>query len=407
MKILIFTHFYVPDLGPSAPLFGMLSSELVKLGHDVTVIAAVPHYPSGKVQESYKGKFSQRSVEEGVSVVRIRVPSLDRSNLFQRYLQMLIYQVGSSIASLKEKYDAVFVPNPGMNIWLPFFVSNTLRRIPAIFSVHDLYPHVGISLGIFKNRFVINTVAWLEKYCMKNSEYVRILTESFRPGMRELSVPDDKLVLLYDWVDTQLIQPMSHDNSFSREHDLVDKFVVMYAGNIGLSQGLEHVLSAAKLLRDQEDIQFVLIGNGAAREPLQKQVQQEGITNVRFIPFQPRERLPEVLATADISLVPLRHGVGMTALPSKTYSIFASGRPIIASVDAGCETAKLIEQSGGGVCIEPESPEALVEKILYLKNHTQLREQMGARGRDWAEKKHSPRSAAREIERLYQQVLAS
>jgi len=132
---------------------------------------------------------------------------------------------------------------------------------------------------------------------------------------------------------------------------------------------------------------------------------EKQLKNVSFIPFQPRERLPEVLAAASISMVMLRYGVGVTALPSKTYSIFASGRPILASVDGGCETADLIVQSGAGICIEPENADQLVEKILYLKNNPDLRSKMGMNGRIWAEKYHSPKSAAAEIEKISKTVL--
>ena len=398
MKILIVTPFYKPDLGPSAPLFHLLSRGLVEQGHEVTVIAAVPHYPNGFVDEPYRKGFIQRSVEDDVNVIRIRVPSVDRSRLLMRALQFTTYQVGASVASLGVNCDIALVTNPALETWLPFVVNVILRNKPAIFSVHDLYPHVGVSLGIFHHKFVIDTVAWLEKFCLRHSKVVRILTESFRPGMWELGVPDDKIVLLYDWVDTDLIQPLSRRNGFAREHGLEDKFVVMYAGNIGLSQGLENLLGAAQKLSDHEDIHFALVGEGAAKANLMKEVEEKGLKNVTFIPFQPRERLPEVLSTANLSMVMLRCGVGVTALPSKTYSILASGRPMLASVDRDCETADLVIQSGAGVCVEPEDVDAIVEKILYLKDNPELCRQMGENGRIWAEKNHSPKSAARDIE---------
>ncbi|MEM5775253.1 MAG: glycosyltransferase family 4 protein, partial [Anaerolineaceae bacterium] len=232
-----------------------------------------------------------------------------------------------------------------------------------------------------------------------------ILSESFRPVMNRMGVKNEKMVLIYDWVDTSLIRPNPGKNGFAAENRLDGKFVVMYAGNVGLSQGLEHVLTAAGMLRDHRDIQFVIIGEGAARKDLIRQAQEEALTNVSFIPFQPREKLSEVLGTADISLVTLRTGVGATALPSKTYSIFASGRPILASVDNGCETADLIHQSQAGICIPPEEPDELVNTILYLKNHPELRENMGRNGRKWAEEHHSPQSAAQKIANLSERVI--
>ncbi|MCE5208169.1 MAG: glycosyltransferase family 4 protein [Chloroflexi bacterium] len=405
MDILVITPFYTPDLGPSAPLFQMLSTELVKLGHRVSVIAAVPHYPTGRVQPAFHQKKITSSLENGVNVIRIPVPSLDRSNLTKRYFQFICYQIGAAIAITRQKFDVTVVSNPALWVWMPFIVASVFRKKPAIFSIHDLYPNVGISLGVFKRKAVISAVSGLEKFVLKRSDVVRILSESFRPTMNALGVPDEKIVLIYDWVDTDLIRPLSQRNGFANENHLENKFVVMYAGNVGLSQGLEHVLTAAKLLKDQEEIQFAIIGEGTARKELIRQADEEGIKNVTFIPFQPRERLPEVLSTADISLVILRAGVGATALPSKTYSIFASGRPILACVDDGCETADLIHNSGAGICIKPETPEELVKTILFLKNNPELREEMGRNGRKWAEAHHSPSSAAKKIADLSCRVI--
>ena len=329
MRVLMIVPYYAPDLGPSAPLFTMLSIELVRRGHPVTVIAAAPHYPSGRVPEAYRGARIRRSFERGVEVVRVPVPSMNRSNLAQRILQYACYQFGATWAGLYQPYDVVLAANPALWVWLPFATLAVARRKPAIFTVHDVYPDVGVTLGVFRHKPVIATVAWMERFCLDHALAVRILSESFRPGLRALGVPDSKMALIYDWVDTDLVRPLPRDNGFAREQNLADKFVVLYAGNIGFSQGLEHVLTAAQLLGEHRDLQFVIVGDGAGREHLGHRAQEMGLTNVRFLPFQPRPRLPEVLATADVSLVTLQHGIGSGSLPSKTFSIFASGRPLL------------------------------------------------------------------------------
>jgi len=400
MHVLMIVPYYAPDLGPSAPLFTMLSGGLVRRGHTVTVIAAVPHYPSGQVPAAYRGKWIWRSSENGVEVVRVAVPSVKRANLAQRLLQFICYQLGATWAGLGLQYDVMLVANPALWVWLPFACLAVLRRKPAIFSVHDVYPDVGVQLGIFRHGPVVSAVAGLERFCLNHAVIVRILSESFRPGLRALGVPDTKMVLIYDWVDTDLIRPLPRDNAFARETDLTDCFVVLYAGNLGLSQGLEHVLTAAELLAAQGDIRFVFVGDGAAREQLAARAAQGQLANVQFLPFQPRERLPEVLATADVSLVTLLRGVGLGSLPSKTFSILASGRPMLASVDEGSETWNLVNHAEAGLCVPPESPSRLAETILILKQDAVLRERLGRNGRVWAERYHSPQSAAEEFEKL-------
>jgi colanic acid biosynthesis glycosyl transferase WcaI len=222
-----------------------------------------------------------------------------------------------------------------------------------------------------------------------------------------MGVPDEKMALVYDWVDTDLVHPMPRENAFAREHNLVGKFVVLYAGNIGLSQGLEHVLCAAETLQNCPDIKFVFVGDGANREHLVAESEGRHLENVTFLPFQPRQRLPEVLASADISLVSLQSGIGVSSLPSNTFSILASGRPVIACVDEGSETWNLIKRAEAGLCIPPEKPLELADAILTLKENQVLRESMGQNGRCWAESHHSPQAAAKQIERLMLEVTSS
>jgi colanic acid biosynthesis glycosyl transferase WcaI len=405
MRLLMIVPYYAPDLGPSAPLFTMLAEELVKRGHQVTVIAAVPHYPSGTVPEEFRKKLIQRSKENGVEVIRVRVPSVKRASLWRRILQYVCYQFGATWAGLGLHYDAAFVANPALWVLLPYTCLVFFRRKPSIFSVHDVYPDVGITLGIFRNKFVSAAVGSLERFCLKYSFSIRILSESFKPGVQALGVPESKLVLIYDWVDTTLIKPLPKDNSFTQEYLLKEKFVVLYAGNLGLSQGLEHVLIAADRLADHADLQFVFVGDGAGKELLFAQVEQKKLKNVQLIPFQPRQRLPEVLASADIALISLKKGVGTGSLPSKTFSSMASGRPVIACVDEGSETWNLIQRAEAGLCVPPENPAELSNTIIALKRDPALRERLGRNGRVWAEQHHSPQAAAEKFERLFEAVI--
>jgi colanic acid biosynthesis glycosyl transferase WcaI len=400
MRILMLTPYYAPDLGPSAPLFTMLAEGLVKRGHEVIVVTTVPHYPSGQVSCSYRGRWIHRSVENGVKISRVWLPSINRSNFAFRLLQFLFYQIGAVCAEFNQKYDVVIAANPALWIWLPFAYYVGLRHKPAVFSVHDVYPDVGVTLGIFRNRFVISSVAFLERYCLNRSRFVRILSESFRPGLSQLGVPDAKMVLIYDWVDTALIRPLPRDNRFAWENGLENYFVILYAGNIGLSQGLENVLTAAESLAGYPDIRFLFVGEGPGREHLLSKAASLNLGNVQFLPFQARERLPQVLASADVSLVILRKGIGTGSLPSKTFSILASGRPVIASVDEQSETWNLIQRSRAGLCVRPEDASELARVILTLRDDKELRERLGKNGRLWAENRHSPCSATIEFENL-------
>src|SRR5512135_230846 len=206
MRLLVITPYYPPDGGPSAPLFGMLCEELARRGLDVTVITAAPHYPTGKVQPGYRGFWFRRSDESGVRVIRVGVPSGDRARLPFRALQFACFQAGAALAGLTRRFDVALFPNPGMDVWLPFALQTVLRRTPSVFAVYDVYPDVGISLGIFRSRAVIAAVAALERFCLKHAASVRIISGSFVPALQRLGVPDAKLVLIGDYVDTEMIR---------------------------------------------------------------------------------------------------------------------------------------------------------------------------------------------------------
>lgn len=397
MRILVVTTFYSPDLGPGAALFTMLCEDLARLGHDVSVIAAVPHYPTGRVAPEFRGSLWRRSLSNGVDVTRVWVPSVNRSRLVLRLATFVIFQFLSTLAGLTRDYDVVLAGNPALEVFLPFWVLAVLRRRPALFSVHDLYPDVGVRLGIFRQRIVVAVIRWMEDFCLKRAACVRVLSPGFRDAILARGVEPSRILLVWDWMDTAFIRSMPRANSLSAQWGLNGSFVVLYAGNMSFSQGLESVLAAALLLRSHPDIQFVFVGDGAAKESLDKQAARDGLANVRFFPFQPRELLPMVLATADVSLICLKRAVSADSVPSKFYSILGSERPVIAAVDHGSDTWYKVQDSASGICVDPEDPTALAAAILDLYANDSRRSEMGRNGRNYVMTHHDRAGAARKF----------
>jgi colanic acid biosynthesis glycosyl transferase WcaI len=367
----------------------------------VTVLTAVPHYPSGRVSEEYRKAKSKLREENGVKVLRINLPSIDRKTLSARLYQFAAFQIGTTLAGLHQDFDILLTHTPSIEVLLPFFYYSSIRKRPVIYSVHDLYPEVGIKLGIFRNSLVIKTVEYLENYCLRNARKVRILSKSFSPILVRRGIKESKLALIYDWVDTVVVRPMSKKNEFVLENELANKFILLYAGNIGLVQGLDSIIEAAKILSTDPKLCFLFVGDGAGKNKLVEKTKKLNLTNVRFISYQPRDRMPEVYSSADISLVTLQKGTGFGSLPSKTFQIFSSGRPLIASIDEGSDTWDLIRNADAGLCVPPENPEELAKAILTLKGDPALRERLGRNGRAWAEQHHSPQAAAEQFEKLF------
>lgn len=405
MRILIIASYYIPDGGPAGQLYRLLCDALVKRGHQVTVLTSVPHYPSGRIPEEYLKKKTYRTRENGVEIIRVWLPSVDRANLPSRALQFIAFQLNTVLAGMSLKYDIVLSHSPALESLIPFIYFSIIRNKPSVYSVHDVYPDVGIKLGIFRSRFVINIVEWMEKICLLNSKRIRILSSSFYKGLNNLNINQKKIELIYDWVDTDAISQLPKENQFSLEYKLNSSFVVAYIGNLGLVQGLDSILESAKLLISQEHIRFVFIGDGSNKTHLLEKINLMHLDNVQFIPYQPIERMSEVFASADLVLVSLSKGTSFGALPSKTYSIMASGKPIIGCLDEGSEARELIERAKAGICIDPEEPEQLAEAITKLKNDPKSQKEFGRNGREYVEKYHSPEKAAIEFEKLFLEIV--
>jgi colanic acid biosynthesis glycosyl transferase WcaI len=402
MDILIVTPYYPPDLGPSAPMFAMLAESLVSSGHKVTILAAAPHFPSGQVDEKYRNHLWTWEDRNGVRVGRSWIPSGNRANLPHRMLAFCVYQALVTLVGLSLKYDVLFITNPAIETGLPFTLLGWLRRKPIILAVWDVYPEVGVRMGLFRNRTVIRLVGMLEDFCLHRANRIQVLGEGFVADLAQHRIPPDQIVVIPPWVDTKLIKPIPRHNAFSHRHNLDDKFVVLYAGNLGLSQGLDTVLEAARRLSNRPEFLFLFVGEGNDKGQLVNQA--AGLSNVRFLPIQPRERLTEMLASSDVSLVVMKQGIGSGSLPSKTFSIFASSRPVLASVDENSDVWNLVQASQAGLCVPSKDPAALAQAILWLKDASVRRTQMGWNGRAWAEKYHSPQAAATLFGSIFQTI---
>jgi colanic acid biosynthesis glycosyl transferase WcaI len=203
------------------------------------------------------------------------------------------------------------------------------------------------------------------------------------------------VAVIPNFVDTEFIRPIDRITPFRGELGIGDEIVVLYAGNVGFSQSLEMVVDAA---RDLPALTFVINGDGAARAELQAGA--AGLGNIRFTGYQPKQRLPEVLATGDIHLVPLKAGLGRVSVPSKTYSILAAGRPVLAAIDAGTEVPRILAASGGGIAIAPDDPSALRSALRQMADDSEGRRAMAAAGRRWVEQAASPRAVAQKYAEL-------
>jgi colanic acid biosynthesis glycosyl transferase WcaI len=240
----------------------------------------------------------------------------------------------------------------------------------------------------------------MEQFQYSHADCISVISESFRQSLLGKGVPDSKIEFIPIWADPDEVHPMRKENTFRQRCGFDHKFVVMYAGNIGLTSCLEDVLHAAEILKCKTDIQFVIVGEGVKKEALEAEMQARQLNNILFLPFQPRKIFPEMLAAADLSLVTLNAGASLSSMPSKIFNVMASARPILAITPPGSEIMRIVESAGCGWNIPPASPEKLAEAILQLKAKESALIQMGKNGRACLEKNYARNHCVAKYEKM-------
>jgi colanic acid biosynthesis glycosyl transferase WcaI len=290
--------------------------------------------------------------------------------------------------------------SPPLTLGLTGWLASRIRRCPSIFNIQDVFPDAAIETGAISNPRIIAVSRWLERVSYHRSDAVVVLSEDLRANVlaKISSKHQYKVHVIPNFVDSDRITPRDRMTSYRDELRIGTEPVVMYAGNVGYSQSLTMMLHAARQL---PEVTFVINGDGAAREELQRDA--AGLPNIRFSGYQPADRVAEVLATADIHVVPLRAGLGAVSVPSKTYSILAAGRPVVAAIDAGTEVTRILAESGAGVSVVPDDPIAFADALRAMVNSGSAATEAGVRGRLWVESHVSPARVAHS----YLDVIAS
>lgn len=406
IDVLVITTQYAPDFGPSAPIYTALCEDLQRLGCNVTVITAFPHYANAGTLYPRPQKWFQEDSLNGVRILRTYIHTVPKSSLWRRLLYHASFNLSSTLALLKvKKPDIVLADAPTLCSGLALLFRSFLGRVPFIYIVQDIYPDVLSRLGVLNNPVLLKLIAKVEYWIYSKASWISVLSQGFKDNLIQKGVPAGKIKVIPVSVDVDFIKPLTQEGNLYSQWGLEKKFVVLYAGNIGFSQGLETVIQAANRLCTYPDIAFVIVGDGSMKGPLMEMTQKLGLTNVKIYPFQPREKIPEIYALADISLVPLKRNIVVESVPSKTYSIMASGRPLIAAVDKKTEIGLLAEQVHCGLRVDPEDATALSEAIIQLHEDASLRQEMGRKGREYIEKECSRFAAAKEHFALIQKVI--
>jgi colanic acid biosynthesis glycosyl transferase WcaI len=422
VKILVLCPHFAPDVAPTGEVMTSIVTELTELGHELHVVTSLPWYRHHALEVGWEGQLVRHEETAWGRITRVHPFPTDKRNIPARAVGFAGWTTLATLEGIRSgppargtigtRPDVVLAMSPPLTLGLAGWAVARARRVPFVFNIQDVFPDVAVELGLLRGERVIAAASWLERTTYRRADAVTVLSEDLAENVsaklagsgRAAARGARKVRVIPNFVDTRGIVPGPTDNAYRAEYGLTGKRVVMYAGNVGLSQSLDLLLDAAVALRHETDVVFVINGGGAARPELERAAR--GMENVRFVDMQPKARLPEVLAAGDLHVIPLKRGLARSSVPSKMYSVLAAARPIVASVDPGTEVARTVERAGAGLAVPPDDAEAFTKAISSLLDRPDDAVAMGRSGRAFVESWASPQVVARSYEALFEELRA-
>jgi colanic acid biosynthesis glycosyl transferase WcaI len=374
-RLLVFNQYYWPGIEATARLLADLCEGLSR-DYDVTVVTGLLRDVDAPPGETARN---------GVKIIRVRSSSFDRRTLALRAINYVTYLAQSLRAGMmQDKPDVVLcMTDPPV---IANVASIVARRFgaPLVVVSQDVFPEVAVELRRLENPLIVKTLEGAVRAYLKRADRVVAIGETMSKRLEAKGARSDRLRVIPNWVNAHELSPVPRDNEWAREHGLVDKFVVMHSGNVGHAQNLDALVRAATFLRDLDDLVILIIGSGARYHEIVDLAQTLEVDQVRFLPYQPRERLPFALSTADLHYVGLAPGLAGYVVPSRLYGILSVGGPVLVSADPESETAALVERLGCGLVVPPSRPELLTAAIRQAYSGELDLEEMGRRARAYA-----------------------
>ena len=380
MKAIFPCSYYLPETAASLYITDNIVHACADKGIEVDLYTPSPtrNVPDGSLWER-----EERQMDGKLRIHRFHLYGEGKNPM----LRALRYFLGEFILlhyCMWKKYDVAFVDStpPIQGLKMPLI--KWLKRKPTIYNVQDIFPDSLVGTGLTHEGSLIWKIGrMVEKITYRYADKIIVISEDFKKNIMAKGVPEDKIVVVYNWVDqNKVVDVPREENKLFDVYGLDrSKFYITYNGNIGLTQNMDMLLDVAKELQKvYEDIHFVLVGNGAYLDEVKRKVADQQLENVHLLPFQPYEDISHVFSLGDASLVISKPGVGANSVPSKTWSIMSASRPVLANFDEN-ELKTIIENNHCGIFTKAGDKDAFKESILTLYNHRELCKEYGHNGR--------------------------
>jgi len=381
MHILLIHQAFVSNDEAGGTRHYELARHLVQSGHRVTAVASTVSYLTGQVLPSARGRWVLREQLEGIEVWRTWTYAALHRSFFTHVLSFLSFMFSSFIGALGVRgAEIVWGTSPPMPQAVSAYLAARLKRVPFVFEVRDLWPDFAVQTGVLRNPLLISASRWLERFLYDHADRLVVNSPGFIPHLRRCGVPESKIDLVPNGVEVSMFNPADQGEAIRQELGLDGKFIALYGGAHGLANDLETVLLAAKRLEVHPDIAFVLVGDGKERPNLIRRAEELGLSNVRFVPAQPKVRMPAFLAAADVCIAILKNiPMFTTTYPNKVFDYMAASRPTVLAIDGAIR--EVIKAADGGTFVRPGDPEALAGAVLTYYEDPDLRYRHGQNAR--------------------------
>ena len=388
MKILFLTHYFPPEVNAPATRTYEHAKEWVKDENiEVTVITNNPNHPAGVLYEGYENRWFKKEEIDGIEVIRVKTYPAPNKGFFKRTINFSFYMLMAQVGSIfVDKPDVVIATSPQLLCAFSGYFVSLFKKVPFVFELRDLWPESIVAVGAMKRNFIIRFCEKVVLFLYKRSALIISLTDSFKEYLIKRGIDAKKIAVIKNAVEL---------DNFKREKISVEKckkdfgvegkMVLSYIGTLGMAHALDKVLDCAKALETMEDVQFLIVGSGAEKDKLEEKKRKENIHNVTFVGQVNKEVVKEYYAISDIGLVTLKKNERFSGvIPSKIFEYMAMEVPIIISVDG--EARQIVEESGGGIFVEPENVEQMAEMVKNLIQKPETMAEMGKNGRMYVEK---------------------
>jgi glycosyltransferase involved in cell wall biosynthesis len=380
MRVAILTQYYPPEPIPKPH---ELARGLAERGHEVVVITGFPNYPAGKLYPGMRLRLWKWEILDGIRVLRLPLYPDHSRSVVRRVLNYGSFAVAAALLGsvLSGPVEVMFAEHPPLTIGLAAWVIGRLRQAPFLYAVNDLWPESVEATRMVRSRRLLDHVGRIERFVYRRAAAIAVISPGFKANLAGKGIPPEKVHVIPHWADESLYRPVPPNPELARSLGMAGRFNVVFAGQLGLAQGLDVVLDAADELSDLQGVQFVLVGDGTDADRLRQEAGQRGLRNVRFLGRQPAERMPEIFAVSDVLLVHLQdRPLFRITIPSKTIAYMACGRPVLMAVEG--DAADVVRGAGAGITCRPGDAKDLAGAVRRLRAmpRTAL-EDMGRAGR--------------------------